>query len=189
MLNGYIVKLLRDALRNNIAIEQFNHGNTEQSSEKALYLALRCTLKIDQLLYRPQTPNSQKARLMSKRAKMQATQAKLLKAVFEHSGKGQEAAQMQQANIAIPISYIVEALTVVFAAGIALVILATITAHLFDLFTDIDDLVYKTERTENRGLMLQLTEQPTTMEHTEHQDALRNAYLAFPKVGGRYWAK
>ena len=122
-------------------IEQSSEKELLERTEKALYLALRCTLKIDQLLYHPQTPNSQKARLMSKRAKMQATQAKLLKAVFEHSGKGQEAAQMQQANVAIPISYIVEALTVVFAAGIALAILATITAHLFDLFTDIDDLV------------------------------------------------
>ena len=63
------------------------------------------------------------------------------------------------------------------------------TAAYMDWSDDKASLFYKTERTQNGGLMLQLTEQPTTMERVEHQDALRNAYLAFPKVGGRYWAK
>ena len=63
------------------------------------------------------------------------------------------------------------------------------TAAYMDWSDDKASLFYKTERTQNGGLMLQLTEQPTTMERVEHQDALRNAYLAFPKVGGRYWAE
>lgn len=51
------------------------------------------------------------------------------------------------------------------------------------------DLFHKSEYTKNSGLMLQLTKPLLTMERQDHQDVLHNAYLAFPKVGGRYWVK
>lgn len=63
------------------------------------------------------------------------------------------------------------------------------TAEYIDWSEDKSELFYHIEHTEDGGLILQLTEQPLTMNLTDHQDALRNAYLAFPKIGGRYWAK
>lgn len=62
-------------------------------------------------------------------------------------------------------------------------------AEYMDWSNDKAALFYRCERTQNGGLMLQLTKQPPNMELTEHQDILRNAYLAFPKVGGRFWAE
>lgn len=124
--------------------QQYLEQTTEQElfdhTDKALQMTIACSRAIQTKLDDPKTPIEKKVELIKKRNKVEISRHKLLKAVFKHSGKDKEAAQMQEANIALPIGFILESLVAVFAAGIAAVILTEVTTILFDMFSTLDDL-------------------------------------------------